>query len=135
MWSRMTRRQFLRAAAGAALATYAGLPRTARAQGKIVTLEYYTLFHSGDAAAMEMIVRKFNAEHTRVRLNLLQGQWAEYYAQLFAAVGAGNAPHIGICHTSRVMDVYRALTPLEESRAGNLLELARIRGSDYTRSV
>lgn len=131
----VSRREFLRMAVGVALSASAGVGRPAWAQKRPVVLDFYTLFHSGDAAAMEMIVRKFNTEHRDVQINLLQGQWAEYYAQLFAAVGAGNAPHIGICHTSRVMDVYRALTPLEESRAGNLLETARIRASDYTRSV
>ena len=135
--SAISRRAFLETAAAAVLATTAGglrLPAAA-AQDRVLTLDYYTLFHSGDAAAMERIVRQFNAEHRTVRLNLLQGQWAEYYAQLFAAVGAGNAPHIGICHSSRVMDVYRALTPLEESRAGNLLEIADIRAPAYTKTV
>jgi multiple sugar transport system substrate-binding protein len=135
MSGKVTRRKFLQVALAAAVAGPVGRLRPARAQGRVLVLDYYTLFHSGDAAAMELIVRKFNAEHQGVRLTLLQGQWAEYYAQLFAAVGAGNAPHIGICHTSRVMDVYRALTPLEESRAGNLLETARIRASDYTKKV
>jgi multiple sugar transport system substrate-binding protein len=135
MSGKVTRRKFLQVALAAAVAGPVGRLRPALAQGRVLVLDYYTLFHSGDAAAMELIVRKFNAEHQGVRLNLLQGQWAEYYAQLFAAVGAGNAPHIGICHTSRVMDVYRALTPLEESRAGNLLETARIRASDYTKKV
>lgn len=134
---RMSRRAFLTATAATALAASTGTWRLpwANAQERVMTLDYYTLFHSGDAAAMERIVRQFNAEHRTVRLNLLQGQWAEYYAQLFAAVGAGNAPHIGICHSSRVMDVYRALTPLEESRAGNLLELAEIRAPAYTKTV
>lgn len=132
----ISRRALLKAAAAAAAASTLAPPRlpAVMAQGT-VTLDYYTLFHSGDAAAMERIVRAFNTEHRAVRLNLLQGQWAEYYAQLFAAVGAGNAPHIGICHSSRVMDVWRALTPLEESRAGNLLEAVGIRGSLYTKNV
>ncbi len=132
----ISRRALLKAAAAAAAASTLAPPRlpAVMAQGTI-TLDYYTLFHSGDAAAMERIVRAFNAEHRAVRLNLLQGQWAEYYAQLFAAVGAGNAPQIGICHSSRVMDVWRALTPLEESRAGNLLEAVGIRESLYTKNV
>ncbi len=134
---RLSRRQFLKTAAATA-ALVAVAPRdlaSALAQERVITLDYYTLFHSGDAAAMERIVRTFNAEQKTVRLNLLQGQWAEYYAQLFAAVGAGNAPHIGICHTSRLLDVWRALTPLEESRAGNLPEAAGIRGALYTKKV
>ncbi|MDQ7828471.1 MAG: extracellular solute-binding protein [Armatimonadota bacterium] len=133
----VSRRALLKTAAATTLAASTGLWRLpwVAAQERVITLDYYTLFHSGDAAAMERIVRRFNAESRTVKLNLLQGQWAEYYAQLFAAVGAGNAPQIGICHSSRVMDVYRALTPLEESRAGNLLEVADIRASQYTRKV
>ncbi|MDQ7858628.1 MAG: extracellular solute-binding protein [Armatimonadota bacterium] len=133
----MTRRAFLHGAAALTAAAAVGSVRLppALAQPRVMTLDYYTLFHSGDAAAMERIVRAFNAAHQTVRLNLLQGQWAEYYAQLFAAVGAGNAPHIGICHTSRILDVWRALTPLDESRAGNLLDAAGIRGRDYTKTV
>lgn len=134
---RLTRRILLKGAAAAAAATMIAPERWASvlAQDRAMTLDFYTLFHSGDAAAMERIVRTFNTENRTVRLNLLQGQWAEYYAQLFAAVGSGNAPQIGICHTSRVLDVWRALTPLEESRAGNLIELAGIRERDYTKNV
>jgi len=134
---RVTRRTFIKGAAATAAASLVGSTPWSRvlAQERVLTLDYYTLFHSGDAAAMERIVRAFNAEHKTVRLNLLQGQWAEYYAQLFAAVGAGNAPHIGICHSSRIMDVWRALTPLEESRAGNLLEVAGLGARDYTKNV
>lgn len=135
--ARISRRTLLKVAAGAAVFAAAVPARFASvlAQARVMTLDYFTLFHSGDAAAMERIVRAFNEAHHAVRLNLLQGQWAEYYAQLFAAVGAGNPPQIGICHTSRITDVFRALTPLEESRAGNLLQLAGIRAQDYTRSV
>ena len=133
----VSRRTFLKTTAAAAALAAVGSARTpsVMAQERVLTLDYYTLFHSGDAAAMERIVRLFNTENRAVKLNLLQGQWAEYYAQLFAAVGSGNAPHVGICHSSRVMDVYRALTPLEESRAGNLLDAAGIRAPQYTKSV
>src|SRR3989304_1748647 len=132
---RVKRRQVLKAAAGAAAIAAVSPARFASvlAQARVMTLDYFTLFHSGDAAAMDRIVRAFNEAHTTVKLNLLQGQWAEYYPQLFAAVGAGNAPQIGICHSSRVMDVYRALTPLEESRAGNLLEAGGIRQAEETK--
>lgn len=129
------RRDFLRLVGLATLAaaTEVGLPLKALAQAQV--LEFNTLFHSGDAQAMERIVKLFNEQHKNVQISLTQGQWAEYYAQLFASVAAGNPPHIGICHTSRILDVYRALTPLEESRAGNLLAIAGIRGENYVKSV
>src|SRR3989337_1610271 len=91
---RVKRRQVLKAAAGGAAIAAVPAARFASvlAQARVMTLDYFTLFYSGDAAAMERIVRAFSEAHTTVKLNLLQGQWAEYYAQLFAAVGAGNAP-------------------------------------------
>ncbi len=73
--ARLTRRQFLKAAVATAALT-AAAPRdltSALAKEKVITLDYFTLFHSGDAAAMEQIVRRFNAEHKAVKINLLQG--------------------------------------------------------------
>lgn len=100
------------------------------AQAQIV-LKMNTLFHSGDAQAMERIVEKFNAEHSDVQIDLSQGQWADYYAQLYNAVIANDAPHIGIVHTTNLPQMQPALTPLENSPAGNLLAAAGIEGSNY----
>jgi multiple sugar transport system substrate-binding protein len=70
---------------------------------------------------MERIVEKFNAEHTDVRIELTQGQWTDYYAQLYSAVIAGNAPQIGVVHSTQLPRMAVALTPLVDSPAGNLL--------------
>ncbi len=95
------------------------------------TLWFNTLFHSGDAQAMERIVQAYNESHEDTQITLTQGQWSEYYAQLTNSVIAGNPPQIGIVHTNKLSEMYPALTPLEASPAGNLLEAAGIQGEDY----
>ncbi len=95
------------------------------------TLWFNTLFHSGDAQAMERIVQLYNESHEDTQITLTQGQWSEYYAQLTNSVIAGNPPQIGIVHTNKLSEMYPALTPLEASPAGNLLEAAGIQGDDY----
>ncbi len=99
------------------------------------TLLYNTLFHSGDAQAMERIVDEYNETHENTQILLTQGQWAEYYAQLQNAVIAGNAPQIGVVHTNLLPEMYPALTPLNDSPAGNLLEKAGINSEDYIESL
>ncbi len=95
------------------------------------TLWFNTLFHSGDAQAMERIVQLYNESHEDTQITLTQGQWSEYYAQLTNSVIAGNPPQIGIVHTNKLSEMYPALTPLEASPAGNLLEAAGIQGDNY----
>ncbi len=91
-----------------------------------------TLFHGGDAQAMERIIQKFNEEQKeQAFISLTQGQWEVYYSQLFNSVVAGNPPQIGICHTTNLPEVDAALTHLEESPAGNLLEVAGIEADNY----
>ncbi len=99
------------------------------------TLWFNTLFHSGDAQAMERIVNEYNETHKDTQLTLTQGQWAEYYAQLTNAVIAGNPPQIGIVHTNKLSEMYPALMPLEDTPAGNLLEIAGIKGDDYIETL
>jgi multiple sugar transport system substrate-binding protein len=102
-----------------------------RPEAETYALFYNTLFHSGDAQAMERIVELYNETHEDTQLTLTQGQWAQYYAQLTNAVIAGNPPQIGICHTSMLSQMYPALLPLEDTPAGNLLEIAGIEPGNY----
>lgn len=94
-------------------------------------LRMNTLFHSGDAQAMVRIVDEFNRTHDDVQIDLTQGQWSDYYAQLYNAVVAGNAPDIGIVHTTMLPQMAPALTPLVDGPAGNLLEAAGIDPDNY----
>lgn len=94
-------------------------------------LRMNTLFHSGDAQAMVRIVDEFNEVHDDVQIELTQGQWSDYYAQLYNAVVADNAPHIGVVHTTLLPQMAPALTPLVDGPAGNLLTAAGIDPDDY----
>ena|SRR5690625_289810 len=100
-----------------------------------INLDMNTLFHSGDAQAMERIVEAFNEAHTDVQITLTQGQWSDYYAQLYNSVVANNAPQIGVVHTTNLPQMAVALTPLDDSPAGNLLEAAGINAGDYIASL
>lgn len=110
-------------------------PTPTRPPAERYTLWFNTLFHSGDAQAMERIVQLYNETHEDTQLTLTQGQWAQYYAQLTNAVIAGNPPQIGIVHTNKLTEMYPALMPLEDTPAGNLLEVAGIRGEDYIETL
>jgi len=128
----MDRRDFLRTSGKMVLGLVAmsaiGRPKWASGQTPIW---FNTLFHGGDAGAMQIIVKKFNEEHKDIRIDLTQGGWTEYYAQLYNAVVAGVAPNLGICHDFRFASTHPALIPLEESPIGNLLEIGGIKKDDY----
>lgn len=123
----MNRRDFLtfsgRTTLGLAAISALGLPRAGWAAG--MPISFNTLFHGGDAKAMEMIVKKLNGENSDFQIDLTQGGWTEYYAQLYNAVVAGVAPNIGICHDFRVISTAPALYPLADTPAGNILEMEK----------
>ncbi len=90
-----------------------------------------TLFHGGDAQAMEMMVKQFNEANDSVTIDLTQGSWTEYNAQLNNSVLAGEAPQIATVLNFAMPTMYQALVPLNDSPAGNLLEKYDIKRSDY----
>lgn len=100
-----------------------------------VELRMNTLFHGGDAQAMEIIVEEFNETHEDIQIDLTQGSWSEYFAQLNNAVVAGEAPQIGTALNFRMHDIYPALTPLNDSPAGNLLDRFDFNREDYVEEV
>jgi len=116
-----TRRDVLKQASLAALGLAgAGLvPGAARALSPIWIS---TPFHGGDAQAMEIIVKQLNESQGDIRLDLTQGGWTEYYAQLANAVVAGVAPNIGICHNFRFSSTAPVLYPLDDTPVGNVIE-------------
>lgn len=91
-----------------------------------VEIEFNTLFHEADAKAMEAIVALFQQAYPEIKVRLVQGRWAQYYAELRLSVIAGNPPQLGICHVNRLVEMADYLTPLDASPVGNLLELAGI---------
>ncbi|MEM1867671.1 MAG: extracellular solute-binding protein [Thermosphaera sp.] len=94
-----------------------------------VEIEFNTLFHEADAKAMEAIVALFQQAYPEIKVRLVQGRWAQYYAELRLSVIAGNPPQLGICHVNRLVEMADYLTPLDASPVGNLLELAGINPS------
>lgn len=99
-----------------------------------VTIWFATLFHA-DAPAMERIVDEFNRTHDDIQIDLTQGSWTEYYAQLQNAVVAGEPPQIAISHDWRLPTLYPALTALNDSPAGDLLSEADLQRADYIEYV
>ena len=96
-----------------------------------IKITFNTLFHEADAKAMEQIINEFNSTHTDIQVELTQGGWTDYYAQLRLAVMAGNAPQIGICHTNKLVEMADYLTPLDDSPVGDILEMAGIDPNNY----
>lgn len=91
-----------------------------------IEIEFNTLFHEADAKAMENIVLMFQRLYPEIKVRLVQGRWAQYYAELRLSVIAGNPPQLGICHVNRLVEMVDYLTPLDASPVGNLLELGGI---------
>ena len=100
-----------------------------------VVVSFNTLFHGGDAAAMEMIVEEFNATHDNIIIDLTQGGWTEYTAQLNNAVLAGEAPQIATILNFTMTSSIPALIPLNASPIGNLIEKYNFKRDDYVPAV
>ncbi len=96
-----------------------------------IKITFNTLFHEADAQAMQKIIDNFNATHTDVQVELTQGGWTQYYAQMKLAVMAGNAPQLGICHANKLVEMADYLTPLDNSPVGNILQMAGFNPDDY----
>src|SRR5690606_12883760 len=98
-------------------------------------LYFSTQFHSGDAQAMEKIVQRINQESEDMLIILVQGAWESYYHQLIHQVVAGNAPQDGVAHSNMFPAMKDALTPMNTSPAGNLLEKAGFKREDFLTDV
>jgi len=96
-----------------------------------IKITFNTLFHEADAQAMEQIINDFNSTHTDVQVELTQGGWTDYYAQLRLSVIAGNPPQIGICHANKLVEMSDYLTPLDASPVGNIIDMAKLTPDNY----
>ncbi len=103
---------------------------------KPIKITFNTLFHEADAKAMEKIIQMFNEAYKgKIYVELTQGGWTQYYAQLRLSVMSGNPPQIGICHTNKLVEMVDYLTPLDASPVGNLLEMAGIDPANYVQAA
>jgi multiple sugar transport system substrate-binding protein len=123
------RRDFLKGvAAGGAALTVLGAGAARAAASKIW---FNTLFHGGDADAMEMIVKQITQSRPGLEVDLTQGAWTEYYAQLYNSVVAGAAPQIGIVDDFRYESVAQVLYDLTDTPAGNMMDKIGIKAADF----
>jgi multiple sugar transport system substrate-binding protein len=93
---------------------------------------FNTLFHGGDADAMETIVKKIEAANPDLAVDLTQGAWTEYYAQLYNSVVAEAAPQLGIVDDFRFESVAGVLYDVENTPAGNILDLMGAKTGDFS---
>lgn len=103
--------------------------------GEVIKIQFNTLFHEADAQAMKEIIDLFNATYTDIQVELIQGRWAVYYAELRLSVIAGNPPQLGVCHTNRLVEMVDYLTPLDASPVGNLLLIGGINPADFPKAT
>ncbi len=124
----MDRRNFLKMAGLLGLGAIAAPTGGHAATSKIW---FNTLFHGGDADAMEAIVKNIRSSQPDLAIDLTQGGWTEYYAQLYNSVVAGEAPQLGIVDDFRYDSVSRVLYDIQNTPAGNLLQLMGAKPDDF----
>lgn len=126
----MDRRTFLKSAGVAGLAGMGmlGMPRLAMASQK---MWFNTPLHGGDADAMETIVKNIRAASPDLEIDLTQGAWTEYYAQLYNSVVAGEAPQLCIVDDFRYNSVADVLTDISDTPAGSVLDLMGAKPDDF----
>ncbi len=107
-----------------------GLPGIAAAASQ--KMWFNTLFHGGDADAMEVIVKQIRASNPDLDIDLTQGAWTEYYAQLYNSVVAGEAPQLGIVDDFRYESVADVLYDVQDTPAGNILDLMDVKPDDFS---
>ncbi|MBQ2049225.1 MAG: extracellular solute-binding protein, partial [Spirochaetales bacterium] len=63
---------------------------------RIVT--FWSLFTGGDGEFFDAIIDEFNKTHTDIQLKNDTVKFDDYYTKLTAALAAGNAPDMIVCH-------------------------------------
>lgn len=112
-----------------------GATEKTTASSEPVKIWMNTLWHGGDADAAVIMIDKFNKEHPNIQVDLQQGSWTEYEAQLNNAVMAGQPPQIATILNFVMPNVYPALTPLNKSPIGNILDKYGFKKSDFVGNV
>ena len=97
--TKVDRRAFLRAAAGAAVALPA-VTRRASAQAK-PTITYWNGLTGADGKVMDELIDQFTKE-TGIRVEQQRIPWADLYAKLQVSVPAGQGPDLALIHTVEV---------------------------------
>jgi multiple sugar transport system substrate-binding protein len=79
-----------------------------------IELQFWTLFAGGDGKTMKELVQQFNDEHDDIQIKRERQPFAEYYDKLFTSMTGGNAPDLGIFHTTEIRRFVDAMTPLDD---------------------
>jgi len=127
----MQRRSFLKTVGALGLASMGGALGTIPAWAAPSKIWFNTLFHGGDADAMEAIVNNIRASNPGFEIDLTQGAWTEYYAQLYNSVVAGSAPQLGVVDDFRYESVADILYDVTDTPAGNILDLMGVKPDDF----
>jgi multiple sugar transport system substrate-binding protein len=97
--TKVDRRAFLRAAAGAAVALPV-VARRASAQSK-PTISYWNGLTGADGKVMDELIDQFTKD-TGIRVEQQRIPWADLYAKLQVSVPAGQGPDLALIHTVEV---------------------------------
>ncbi|MBE2314741.1 ABC transporter substrate-binding protein [Solirubrobacter sp. CPCC 204708] len=112
---RETRREFLAAAAGAAL-VLAGCGGSSRSDGAQVTLDFWNGFTGGDGPQMLALVQAVEKEHPEIRVRMVTARWEDFYTKLPAAVASGEGPDVALMHVDQIPTnaAHRTIMPLDD---------------------
>lgn len=73
---------------------------------RVVT--FWSLFTGGDGEFFDAIIEAFNASHTDIQLKNDMVKFDDYYTKLTAALAAGNAPDLVVCHQGNMLPYVEA---------------------------
>lgn len=69
---------------------------------RVVT--FWSLFTGGDGEFFDAIINEFNKTHTDIQLKNDTVKFDDYYTKLTAALAAGNAPDMIVCHQGNLLN-------------------------------
>ncbi len=71
-------------------------------KARVVT--FWSLFTGGDGEFFDAIIDEFNRTHTDIQLKNDTVKFDDYYTKLTAALAAGNAPDMIVCHQGNLLN-------------------------------
>lgn len=98
----LTRQEFLRFGAGAAVASLLGGCGSSGGGAGTTNLTFWNGFTGGDGPQMLALVDAFTKERGDVSVDMVTVRWEDYYQKLPAAVDAGKGPDVGIMQVDQI---------------------------------
>jgi multiple sugar transport system substrate-binding protein len=138
--SRLTRAEFLAAAAATALYGCGGSRTRAAASfgtgtgydGPPVTLDFWNGFTGGDGPQMLALVDGVQKKHANIRVRMVTARWEDFYTKLPAAVASGEGPDVALMHVDQIPTnaAHGTIVPLDD-----LVRDLGLRESDFAAPV